>query len=75
MNFEQHEHEHSLYIRCGDCLMFGIPGPEEHKDNGLCGNCNSRNTYAYYPTCCLKNLKQKYHRIFNANGDNYEGIV
>lgn len=45
-----HEHRASVYVRCRDCLMFGIPMPGEFQ----CGNCNSHNTVSYLPPCCLE---------------------
>lgn len=44
-----HNHSHSVYVRCRDCLTFGIPMPGEY----ICGNCNSFNTYSLVPACCV----------------------
>jgi hypothetical protein len=49
----EHDHEHSLFIRCLQCYMFGKPTPDGHFDGGICGNCNSKDTVAYWPSCCL----------------------
>lgn len=48
-----HEHTHSLYVRCLDCLMFGIDFPTKFIEAAQCGNCSSMHTVKYYPSCCI----------------------
>ncbi len=50
-----HEHRHSVYVRCTDCLMFGTPLPEEFQ----CGNCQSMNTVSYVSACCVTAFAQE----------------
>lgn len=45
----KHDHSHSVFVRCKDCLLFGTPMPGEYQ----CGNCNSQNTVSYNPPCCV----------------------
>lgn len=50
MKIREHDHTHSVYTKCGDCLMLGvnIPGYTE------CGNCGSSNTWQLVPPCCIE---------------------
>lgn len=45
-----HPHTGSVYVRCRECLMFGIPLPT----NLDCGNCNSKDIQLYFPECCVE---------------------
>lgn len=45
-----HEHSHSVFVRCKDCLIFGTPRKGEYQ----CGNCQSHNTISYNPPCCVE---------------------
>lgn len=51
-----HKHTHSLFVRCLDCQVFGIPKPTRFVDAAECGNCGSVHTVKYYPSCCLVEL-------------------
>lgn len=44
-----HEHEHSLFLRCLSCNRWGTPMPNDTK----CGNCGSLDTVEYFPRCCI----------------------
>jgi ribosomal protein S27E len=48
-----HDHSHSLYVRCLDCQVFGINLPTLFTEVSACGNCGSLNTVKYYPACCI----------------------
>lgn len=50
-----HDHSHSVYVRCKDCLTFGIPMPNEYQ----CGNCSSHNTVSYNPPCCVEKFAEE----------------
>lgn len=39
------EHEHSIFVHCLLCGLWGINMPFEKE----CGNCNSKETVTYYP--------------------------
>jgi len=54
----EHEHTHSLYVRCLDCQTFGINMPTRFIDAAECGNCKSINTVKYYPSCCILSDRQ-----------------
>lgn len=58
----EHEHTHSLYVRCLDCRLFGIPMPTRYVDAAECGNCGSMNTVKYYPSCCIEADRMKDER-------------
>lgn len=48
-----HQHDFSLFLRCLNCHIWGIPLPQQHYDGSLCGNCGALETVAYFPKCCL----------------------
>lgn len=54
---KDHKHDFSLYLRCLNCYMWGVSVPEQHYDGAPCGNCGAVETVAYYPKCCLFNVK------------------
>lgn len=43
--------------------MFGIPTPDNHHDGASCGNCNSKDTTAYYPMCCIEHFDEDVEEI------------
>jgi hypothetical protein len=45
----EHKHEHSLFLRCLNCNIWGTPMPGDTE----CGNCGSFETVQYFPKCCL----------------------
>lgn len=47
-----HPHTASVYVKCRECLMFGIPLPT----NLDCGNCNSKDVVVYFPECCIEHV-------------------
>lgn len=49
----EHEHTHSLWVRCLSCQMWGIDMPTPFKQAAECGNCKSVHTVKYYPACCI----------------------
>jgi hypothetical protein len=49
----EHEHQHSLYVHCLECRLFGIPLPFKFNQVVLCGNCGSMDTIRYFPSCCI----------------------
>jgi hypothetical protein len=53
----EHKHDFSLYLRCLNCNIWGIPVPDKHYDGAPCGNCGALETVAYYPKCCIFNVK------------------
>lgn len=61
----KHEHTHSVYVRCKDCLTFGVPMPGEYQ----CGNCSSMNTVSYNPPCCVEQALDEVVRDSDAHRD------
>lgn len=49
----EHEHTHSLFVRCLNCYTFGTPQPTPLLQAAQCGNCHGYNTVKYYPACCV----------------------
>ena len=50
----EHTHEHSVYLRCSACLMFGVTRPGDD----TCGNCgNAFQNVRYLPPCCVEALR------------------
>jgi len=43
------DQNHSVYMRCWDCLMWGIPAPD---NLDTCGNCGGHSVMVYYPAIC-----------------------
>ena len=48
----KHDHINSVFVRCEDCLMFGIPGSDAYGEVE-CGNCQHKTTRWYVPSCCV----------------------
>jgi len=47
MRVIQIDEDHSFYMRCWDCYMWGTPVPE---NTDTCGNCGGHNVSIYYPS-------------------------
>ena len=58
----EHEHTHSLYVRCRSCQTFGINLPTRFIDAAECGNCQSIETVKYYPSCCIVADREAFDR-------------
>ena len=43
------DQNHSVFMRCWDCLMWGIPAPE---NVDTCENCGGHSVTVYYPSIC-----------------------
>jgi hypothetical protein len=54
----EHEHTHSLWVRCLNCQMWGIDLPTRFIDAAVCGNCGSLETVKYYPSCCIVAVRE-----------------
>lgn len=52
-----HEHRNSVFVKCRDCLLFGVPMPGDY----TCGNCLSQNTVSYPPICCVQKALTQAH--------------
>jgi hypothetical protein len=55
---KEHKHDFSLYLNCLNCFHWGKSKPDSHYDCLPCSECGSLETVAYYPKCCLFNVKE-----------------